>query len=393
MAKNLTWCPGGDIPVRVRFFTGFGDGGFITSLMEALGRRGFDATLCSLATEGSYRAGSWLGGLGSLAKRMWVEPARMRRMVRTPGRALNVVATNPFYAPWLALGAEASHTVAWMLDLYPQALEAARFPLGPVWRAPLRNVAATTVRRSSATVYMGERLAVRAERRFGPSRLRAVIPFGADDRIFEPQIRPATKPLQFLYCGNMGRLHDLDTLAAALRVVLGDPGGCSARFTFACSGAGLAQFRGMVGNLPRFEALQIRGPLDRAGWIEALRSAHVGLVTMRPGAEEAILPSKMFSAMAAGQAILAITPPDSDVARLLARHKAGWNFAPGDVAGVVELTRSLAANPGLLEDCRRRALEAARRCYSASALAEDWERLFERIWAMEDGLEGGRKPR
>lgn len=369
----------------IRFFTGFGEGGFASSLIAALRGRGLDATLCSRASTGAYRAGSRLGGLGSLASRLLAEPARMLRAAGAPGLALNVVATNPFYAPWLALGAGGgSKSVAWMLDLYPQAPEAAGVPLRPLWQPFLRAMAARVLRESAAAVFMGEGLADSAESRLGSARLRAVIPFGADDGIFEAQLRPATCPVEFLYCGNMGRLHEVDTLAAALHMALAGGADGAVRFTFAASGKGFGRFRRLMEGVADSGAVRLQGPKDGAGWIEGLRAAHVGWVTMRPGAENAILPSKLFSAMAAGQAILSVTPRDSDVARLVARHQIGWNFEPGDAAGVAGLIRNLSRDAALLEGCRARSRKAALELFSAKALALEWVKLFDQVLA-EDG--------
>ena len=58
------------------------------------------------------------------------------------------------------------------------------------------------------------------------------------------------------------------------------------------------------------QQIQLGGGLSQAEWIATMESADVALVTMVPGSETVVMPSKTYSAMMAGQAILAIAPED-----------------------------------------------------------------------------------
>ena len=80
-----------------------------------------------------------------------------------------------------------------------------------------------------------------------------------------------------------------------------------------------------------------------------MESADVALVTMVPGSETVVMPSKTYSAMMAGQAILAIAPEDSDLVDLIKAAECGWWVAPGAVAGLAAALDQISADPeGLL---------------------------------------------
>lgn len=79
-----------------------------------------------------------------------------------------------------------------------------------------------------------------------------------------------------------------------------------------------------------------------------MESADVALVTMSPGSETVVMPSKTYSAMMAGQAILAIAPENSDLVDLIKTVDCGWWLEPGDVAGIEAALKVIDSDPELL---------------------------------------------
>jgi hypothetical protein len=57
------------------------------------------------------------------------------------------------------------------------------------------------------------------------------------------------------------------------------------------------------------------------------------------------MPSKTYSAMMAGQAILAIAPEDSDLVDLIKAADCGWFVEPGDVAGLAAVIDAISSSP------------------------------------------------
>jgi glycosyltransferase involved in cell wall biosynthesis len=125
-------------------------------------------------------------------------------------------------------------------------------------------------------------------------------------------------------------------------------------------------------------------------------SADIGLVTMRPGAETVVMPSKTYSAMVAGQAILAVCCLNSDLADLVLEHDCGWvvvpeaagaaslvSLLPGRVfsgaAGLREVLGLIASDPEQLQRKRANAYDAGHRLFSAAVVAKQWSDLLGQV--------------
>ncbi len=367
----------------VHFCSNVGGGVFGEGQVNAWRALGVDARLHHLVGLADYwRAKS---GLWSKLRLRWDMYVRYPRLLRTAVRGARpgdvfVAVTNPFFAPALAAraarrnGATIVHLV---YDLYPDALV-----FGGGWspRHPAARLAARTTRAAirdcAATVYLGERLRRYAESQYGVAPRTAVIPVGTDAAPFAdrpPAPRPGA-PLRCLYSGHMGRLHDWETLAGAYTAPL--PAGVVTEF--AADGPGAQALRGaLAGAAP--DLVSFAGTRGSAEWTAAMLAADVALVTMRPGAEKVVMPSKTYSAMAAGQAILAVCPRESDLADLVTAHDCGWVVEPGDVGALRAL---LAALPGRGDEVlakRRHAYAAAHARYSMQATARDWAELLSSI--------------
>ncbi len=125
--------------------------------------------------------------------------------------------------------------------------------------------------------------------------------------------------------------------------------------------------------------LTFAGTRGSAEWRTAMLAADVALVTMRPGAEKVVMPSKTYSAMAAGQAVLAVCPRESDLADLIIAHDCGLVIEPGDAAGLHTLLESL---PLLTEEVlrkRRNAYAAAHTYYSMEATGKQWAEVLGKV--------------
>jgi glycosyltransferase involved in cell wall biosynthesis len=367
----------------VHFCSNVGGGVFGEGQVNAWRALGFDARLHHAVELADYwRAKS---GLWSKLRLRWAMYVRYPRMlhaaVRRAGAEETFVAvTNPFFVPALAArtarrsGAKVVHLV---YDLYPDALI-----FGGGWspRHPVARFAARTtrgaIRNCDATVYLGERLRRHAEAQYGVAPRTAVIPVGTDASVFAgcgPTARPEAT-VRCLYSGHMGRLHDAETLATALGA--GVPAGVAVEL--AADGPGANALKSALGEVAQRSPQQLTfaGTRGNSEWRAAMLAADVALVTMRPGAEKVVMPSKTYSAMAAGQAILAVCPRESDLADLVVAHDCGWVVAPGDAAGLRALLESLPARREEVLQKRRRAFAAAQERYSMTATATQWSELF-----------------
>ncbi|WOD41097.1 glycosyltransferase family 4 protein [Nodosilinea sp. E11] len=147
-----------------------------------------------------------------------------------------------------------------------------------------------------------------------------------------------------LYSGNMGRCHDLDTILAAAQALRHEP----VQFVFVGAGAKrhscIAQAKALgLGNC-MFLPYQSQGDLPYS-----LTACDLSLVSLVPGVEGLVAPSKLYSSLATGRPVAAICESHSYLRSLLAEGGFGRAFRNGDSAGLADFIRTLAANPTLAQ--------------------------------------------
>jgi glycosyltransferase involved in cell wall biosynthesis len=184
--------------------------------------------------------------------------------------------------------------------------------------------------------------------------------------------------IEILYCGNLGLMHDIETVVKALPFV-GADGGSWRRFnfTFHAFGSLYSQFRREITKTRPGPSCLVRlaDPLEDADWVIRMRRAQLALVTMKQGAEKVVMPSKAYSAMAAGQAIIAVCSPDSDLATMVREERCGWVVEPGQPEALLDVLREISRDTGGLLEKRMNAFKAGHGKYSAAAIADLWINL------------------
>jgi colanic acid biosynthesis glycosyl transferase WcaI len=118
-------------------------------------------------------------------------------------------------------------------------------------------------------------------------------------------------------------------------------------------------------------------------WARLLVRSELSLVTLRREANRTSIPSKTFSAIAAGAAVVAVAPEDSDLGTTIHRHGAGVLIEPGDVDGLVAALVRLSSDDRARASLRGAAHAAAVTHYDIPALARRWATFL-------DTLEAGR---
>ncbi|PSR17461.1 glycosyltransferase WbuB [filamentous cyanobacterium CCP3] len=153
-----------------------------------------------------------------------------------------------------------------------------------------------------------------------------------------------TQVFTVLYSGNMGRCHDLDTIMAAAQVLRHAP----VKFVFVGGGAkrqpcaDQAQSAGLTNCL--FLPYQSKGDLPYS-----LTACDLSLVSLVPGVEGLVAPSKLYSSLAAGRPVAAICESHSYLRSLLSEGGFGRAFSNGDSRGLADFIHTLMTNPALVK--------------------------------------------
>jgi glycosyltransferase involved in cell wall biosynthesis len=271
--------------------------------------------------------------------------------------------------------------VNWLQDLYPEvALDLGVTALKPL--APLLLALRDWSLAGAVNVSVGERMADRVARRKVDSVV--CIPNWCDEQTITPA-REAGLSLrkswglkdEFVlgYCGNLGRAHEYETLLCAAERLRG-----RSDIVFLFVGGGHfvealkaeAEKRGLSRAF-RFEPYQ---PTDRLGAILSAPDAH--WVSLRPEMEGLIVPSKFYSAAAAGRPVIAVCDPAGEIGALVRQRNCGIVAAPGDGQALAAAIATLADDAPLRERLGANARTTIEREYPRERALGAWsQRLAE----------------
>jgi len=165
--------------------------------------------------------------------------------------------------------------------------------------------------------------------------------------------RPQDGPLVVGYAGNLGLLHDLPVVMAAADRLRTD----DVRLRLVGDGA-LAQELQATRERLGLERVELRRavPLERLG--EEVQDCDVMLAPVAPASDlDAVVPSKIYDAMAAGRAVL--TSARGEAAELVNDVGCGLVVAPGDPEALAAGIRRFAQDRELARRCGRAGRAAA----------------------------------
>jgi colanic acid biosynthesis glycosyl transferase WcaI len=172
-----------------------------------------------------------------------------------------------------------------------------------------------------------------------PEKL-SVIPVWADPN----EIRPLPKENSFrkahglenqfviMYAGNLGQTSALEDILAAASLLQEEPD-----VQFVIVGQGIKKEALLVyaqeQGLDNVTFLPFQ---PREAYPQMMAAADVGLVTLNQDSSRTSMPSKTFSIMASERPVLAVTPPESEVAQLIQETQCGLNVPAGQPQRLAE---------------------------------------------------------
>lgn len=273
-----------------------------------------------------------------------------------PGTLAVALTDPPLLGPmaWTVAVPAGARVLHWTQDIYPEVAEAvAPGPLsrlaGLVLR-PWRNLA---WRQSRGVVALGREMAVFVRRQGVPSGRVTVIPnwapAGADApapgevAALRERWNVAGKTV-VAYSGNLGRVHDLEPVLDVAAELRDDPG-----FVFLFIGGG-AHRAGLMRRAAQLELRHVHflPAQPRRSLAASLAAADVHLVTLRPGCEALVFPSKLYGIAAAGRPVAFIGPATCELAELVRTFGLGPARTREDSAGLAADLRRLRADPAAL---------------------------------------------
>lgn len=274
------------------------------------------------------------------------------RVFGLPKPDVVVVGTDPPLAISLALRAARDQPVVYSLqDLHPDAAIAAGWlkkgSLARLWD----RVHTSGLRRASLIVCLSDAMRDRVQTKgVLPERLAVVAngsadPIGELDEHVVREIR-GDRDFVVLHAGNIGTMGAWETIISAAMEV-------DERAGFVFVGDGARAHRVKAAGLP---VIPFK-PLSQ--FPSVMAAGDMQLVTQRPGTEDLVVPSKLYSVLSHGRPVFAVAPPRSEASRVIAEWSCGlWADPsdPDDVRAKIEWAR---LHPEELRDMATNALAAS----------------------------------
>ena len=273
--------------------------------------------------------------------------------------------------------------VNWLQDLYPEAAVELGVPLlrGPLGQV-LFHLRDASLKAAQANVVVSQRMADRVRSR-GVARDRIhVIHNWCDDETIRP-VPHLDNPLRrewalegkFVvgYSGNLGRAHEFDTVLGAAERLSNDP-----RVVFLLIGGG-HKFDELARRVKerRLDRLFRFVPYQRREVLKySLGVPDVHWISLKPGLEGIVIPSKFYGIAAAGRPVIAITAKDGDFARLVEQHECGFVIEPGHADALADALMRLPGDAKRLADMGRRAREMLDIHFTRQSAFERWRSLL-----------------
>jgi len=180
-----------------------------------------------------------------------------------------------------------------------------------------------------------------------------------------------------LHAGNLGFYGAWGALLKAAEILRDGNIG----FVFVGGGANLASVKALAGDSPNVRFLPFR-PVEELPHVMLAGDLHV--VTVRRGLEGVVVPSKLYSTLAAGRPVLAVADAESDAARVVADSGCGVAADPDDPAAIAAAIRGLRDDPARLAQMARQARATAEK-YARVTELERFTAIVEDATSQEKG--------
>ncbi len=171
-----------------------------------------------------------------------------------------------------------------------------------------------------------------------------IMPIEKEDNWFAHQHDLVSK-FTVLYSGNLGRCHDIHTMLETAKYLQDEE-----NIQFVCIGGGakreeLIQRVHQLG-LKNFRFLPYQ---EKSVLPYSLTACDLSLVSVDPGMENLVAPSKLYPALATGRPVAVICPEHSYLKQLIADGNCGITFENTDSVGLAEFIRLLSRDKKLAE--------------------------------------------
>jgi colanic acid biosynthesis glycosyl transferase WcaI len=309
--------------------------------------------------------------------------------------AIFIVSNPPLMGPaaWLVNKLKSVPYIVMVYDMHPDTMVSfgvineSSF-VTKIWRWVNRKV----WNNAEAVYTLGPVMAERLSSQFDASKTAlgevGVIPPWADTNKIKP-IEKGLNPLAqefnqvnkitVLYSGNMGVSHDIDSILQAAKLLRED-----SSISFLMIGGG-EKYQDVVRfqqehNLINLKVLPYQ-PEEKLPYTMPL--ADIALVAMDVGAENLMIPSKMFYYMAAGASVIGICSGRNDVSEIINKSFCGLTVEPNSPQALAESISALSNDAEKLCVFKVNARKLSESDYSRASCVKDLKHSVDKVFSCE----------
>jgi glycosyltransferase involved in cell wall biosynthesis len=246
-------------------------------------------------------------------------------------------------------------------DLYPDMATGGEIVRESRWVERWEGMHRRALKQAARVIVLGDDMRQRILSKGVAAERVVVVRDGATfHAVSPPQSDPVVQeirsgfPFVALHAGNLGFYGAWDTLLQAAAMLRNENAG----LVFIGDGANRA---GLAAAAEASGAANVRflpfRPFEQLPHVMVAGDVHI--VTVKRGLEGIVVPSKLYSILAAGRPVLAVAAAQSDAARIVVESGCGLAADPDDPAAVAAAVRELRRDPTRLADMGRRARETA----------------------------------
>ena len=275
--------------------------------------------------------------------------------------------------------------IVWLQDIFPEIAREYGIPgMGGAVGWIFRHARNRSLAAADAVVAIADRMALAIRDLAGLAQKPHVIHNWADGSAIVP-VDANANPLRrqwnldgkfvVAYSGNLGRVHEFDTILAAASQLRDDD---RVRFLIVGRGSRLAEVARAI-RRDKLANVHLQPHQDRDALANSLGVADVHLSVLKPKFEGLVMPSKLYGILAAGRPTIFIGDVYGETAKILSDTRTGLNVKAGDVGGLVNAIRTLRDDSQLREQMGSRARRTFEERFAMTRAFGHWKKLLETV--------------
>jgi glycosyltransferase involved in cell wall biosynthesis len=300
--------------------------------------------------------------------------------MKSPRRSLLFIVTNPPIMPllgWLLHLLRKQRYALLYYDIYPEVLIrfggiSADSLVARAWRA-LNQLA---INNAGLVITISEPMAKTLSLYFSVSAFKEkllVVPTWVDTEWIKPIPKEDNSfahrqgclgNLVVLYSGHVGAVHDLSMLPMVAVRLIQYP---RIRFLIVSSSPRRIDLEVQCQDL-KLDNVMFLPEQPEIDLPEVLAAGDIAIVSLAMGADGVSMPSKTYYMMAAGNALLGISSPKSELDRLIGEYQCGRNIVPDNVDDAVQTILYWYENDNALIQIKQRSRNAAQSYYDKKVI-------------------------